>query len=565
MKKSVRPVHLVLMVMLAILATLISPPVQSEAISNVTQSTPGNVFFKPVHPYVTTISFTTTDLVPAGNKIAFGFNSVNSAIASTACVKLVTTSCAGVQVSAVDSQGAAVAFSGFSYQRAALTVGGSYPYTYFWVGTNPLPAGSTVTIQLAADSLNLGTGNPGLNNVITYGVLSDGTVNDDVAYGGYFNPVTAKVVTFDANSLAATGSMNTQSGGSSSPLSANQFSRPGYTFSNWTTAADGTGTAYADGANFPFTASATLYAKWTANSNAVIYDSTGGSSVSNGSFLTGGSFNLASAPTRSGYSFDGWFTAASGGSALTSPYTPGATSGITLYAQWTSTSRSVTFDSNGGSGTMTTQSSGPAANLTNNTFSRNGYYFEGWNTSSNGSGTAYANGASYPFTSSVTLYAQWRAIPAAPSAQVDIQVPIGQPIANAPVALVADGLMDQTGYTVTVHSTPQIIDQGTIWSGRLNTTVRIPSNLESGWHRLVIEGTAADGTPWVEETFFKVSASGTLLATADAPPAELAMTGQNINLISSASFLGGALLLFGVSFMVANVSLGRRAKRRQAK
>jgi len=47
--------------------------------------------------------------------------------------------------------------------------------------------------------------------------------------------------------------------------------------------------------------------------------------------------------------------------------------------------------------------------LTLNTFTRTGYSFSGWNTAANGSGTSYADGASYPFTADATLYAQWTA------------------------------------------------------------------------------------------------------------------------------------------------------------
>ena len=47
-------------------------------------------------------------------------------------------------------------------------------------------------------------------------------------------------------------------------LSTNTFTRSGYSFTGWNTAANGTGTAYADGAVFPFSASATLYAQWSA-------------------------------------------------------------------------------------------------------------------------------------------------------------------------------------------------------------------------------------------------------------------------------------------------------------
>ena len=45
--------------------------------------------------------------------------------------------------------------------------------------------------------------------------------------------------------------------------------------------------------------------------------------------------------------------------------------------------------------------------LTADAFTRTGYTFKGWNTVAGGTGTSYANGATYPFTASVTLYAQW--------------------------------------------------------------------------------------------------------------------------------------------------------------
>lgn len=368
---------------------------------------------------------------------------------------------------------------------------------------------------------------------------------------------TPNSVTFNSN--GGSGTMAAQSATTSTNLTANAFTRAGYTFAGWSTSANGSGTQYANSASYTFASSTTLYAKWAGTTNTVTYDSHGGTAVVAGSFTTGGTIaNLATAPTRTGYSFVGWFEAASGGTVLANGYAPSATSAITLHAQWNALAQTVTFDANGGTGTMTAQTSGSAAVLTTNTIARTGYGFTGWNTAVNGSGTAYAVDATHPFTSSETLYAQWRALPATPVAAVDIQVPVGTAIANAPVDLDVDGLKDQTGYTVTVFSTPQIIDQGTIWSGRLNTTVRIPSNLEAGWHRLVIEGTAADGTPWTEENFFKVSPGGILLATSEVVPAELAMTGSNSTPIL---FGAGALIIFGSVFLLANTTLRRRVKR----
>lgn len=66
----------------------------------------------------------------------------------------------------------------------------------------------------------------------------------------------------------------------------------------------------------------------------------------------------------------------------------------------------VTFNANGGSGTMADQTASSATALTTNAFTRTGYTFAGWNTAAGGGGTTYANGASFPFTASTTLYAQ---------------------------------------------------------------------------------------------------------------------------------------------------------------
>ena len=85
----------------------------------------------------------------------------------------------------------------------------------------------------------------------------------------------------------------------------------------------------------------------------------------------------------------------------------------------------VTFNANGGSGTMTNQSSATAANLTTNGLSRSGYSFTGWNTAANGTGTAYADSASYSFAADVTLYAQWAAVSSSGGSIDSTQVRIG--------------------------------------------------------------------------------------------------------------------------------------------
>jgi len=68
-------------------------------------------------------------------------------------------------------------------------------------------------------------------------------------------------VTFDPNSLAATGSMTPQVSSSATNLTANSFELAGFTFAGWATSPTGA-LAYMDGAIYPFTSSTTLHARW---------------------------------------------------------------------------------------------------------------------------------------------------------------------------------------------------------------------------------------------------------------------------------------------------------------
>lgn len=71
----------------------------------------------------------------------------------------------------------------------------------------------------------------------------------------------------------------------------------------------------------------------------------------------------------------------------------------------------VTYDANGGSGTMTDKNSpyadGAVATVLTNGFTRSRYTFTGWNTKADGSGDSYKTGDKIPMTDNVILYAQW--------------------------------------------------------------------------------------------------------------------------------------------------------------
>ena len=91
-------------------------------------------------------------------------------------------------------------------------------------------------------------------------------------------------------------------------------------------------------------------------------------------------------PTRTGYTFDGWYTAASGGTKITSSSTVSTASNHTLYAHWTANTYTVTYNVNGGNALSTTTKSvtydGTYGTLATPT--RTGYDFSGWYTAASG-------------------------------------------------------------------------------------------------------------------------------------------------------------------------------------
>ena len=119
----------------------------------------------------------------------------------------------------------------------------------------------------------------------------------------------------------------------------------------------------------------------------------------------------------------------------------------------------ITFNANGGSGSMSAQTVSYNTNttLSANTFTAPvGYTFNGWNTKTDGIGTAYAAGTSYKFTSDLTLYAQWAEIPAN-NHNITYNNGAGwtygaQPASAAEGAIVTFEVIPTTGYIVTVTS-----------------------------------------------------------------------------------------------------------------
>ncbi len=122
---------------------------------------------------------------------------------------------------------------------------------------------------------------------------------------------------------------------------------------------------------------------------------------------------VPSAPV--GYSFAGWsVTPSNGGVDTTGPvnYASSVTCAtLSLYAVWSQNAapnQTVTFYGNGAtSGSMAPQIDNAPTALSTNGFSRSGYSFVGWDTSSAGSTVVYTNGQVYPFSASTSLFAVW--------------------------------------------------------------------------------------------------------------------------------------------------------------
>ena len=127
--------------------------------------------------------------------------------------------------------------------------------------------------------------------------------------------------------------------------------------------------------------------------------------------------NKLPTPVKAGYTFVGWYTDA----ACTKGELPkddngiytatGSKNGTVYYAKWQLANNfvAITYNSNmaGESSKVIATAKNGTAFASANLFTRAGYSFNGWNTETNGKGTAYNAGASIPTSANLTLYAQW--------------------------------------------------------------------------------------------------------------------------------------------------------------
>ena len=129
-----------------------------------------------------------------------------------------------------------------------------------------------------------------------------------------------------------------------------------------------------------------------------------------GNFLIETVSELPEPPTKTGYTFTGWYTDPE----CNNKYTEDKVIGnITLYAGFRANTYTIVFNANTGSGSMSNQTMtyDTAANLTANTFTKDKYTFKGWATTAGGA-VEYTDGQSVKNLTAtdgatINLYAVW--------------------------------------------------------------------------------------------------------------------------------------------------------------
>lgn len=259
--------------------------------------------------------------------------------------------------------------------------------------------------------------------------------------GNYAGNVTATAnwtgntytVKYNANGGTGTTASSTHTYGTAKALTTNGFSRTGYSFTGWNTAANGSGDSYSDKQSVSTLTTGSeieLFAQWGTATYQVIFDANGGTFVSGNfdpqNYIVGSSYTLPTGTiTRAGYVFLGWSktstaTSASytnGQSGISNLGTAGAT--VTLYAVWRAKKFTIKYNSNNSnskstSTTYTATNSNSIATLPTTTgWTKSGYIASGWSTSSSATNASYAFGQAFNDIESVAdggtlnLYVVW--------------------------------------------------------------------------------------------------------------------------------------------------------------
>lgn len=231
--------------------------------------------------------------------------------------------------------------------------------------------------------------------------------NFAVAFSVTYQVTSTERVTFNANGGTVSPAAQTVTYGAAYKTLPTP-TRGNYTFNGWFTAATG-GTRVLSTTEVTTFGAHTLYAHWTGKKFTVTFNANGGTVTTTGKTVTyGEAYGDLPTPTRENYSFDGWYTAATGGTKVTETTTVSKTADHTLYARWKANQYTVTLDTNGG--TLATKSITVTYGETYGDLpvpTREGCGFGGWYTEDYGEGTEVTSTTKVTATGSHTLHAYW--------------------------------------------------------------------------------------------------------------------------------------------------------------
>jgi uncharacterized repeat protein (TIGR02543 family) len=251
-----------------------------------------------------------------------------------------------------------------------------------------------------------------------------------------------RLATVNVNVNGGSGTNGTKtSGGNNSSINLGTPTRTGYNFAGWSLTSGGgriSGNTYYYG-----TSDGSVKASWNVKSYNFKIDPNGGNLNGNTGtvqmgYVTYNSSNWwdtsSNIATREGYTFQGYYDSASGGTQVYGTNGHSNNTGyfqnnvykhdgeLTVYAHWSENSYTINYNLNKGSGSTTpsgdtskqTQKFTTSVNLHDEP-TREGYIFSGWNTQADGKGKSYSAGQSVNKLvssdgGSITLYAQWTPI-----------------------------------------------------------------------------------------------------------------------------------------------------------
>ena len=248
----------------------------------------------------------------------------------------------------------------------------------------------------------------------TVKILADGSAKVDY----YYERKELKVIFINGNTKKEVKYLY---GKGNQAFTNNGFTKTGYTLTGYSNTNGGsknyevtnTVTGEFIDTNYP---SKTVYAVFTANTYKISFNNNGGSGTLDTIICTYDKDCKLSTNTftKTGYTFAGWSKTSEG----TIEYTNGSTvknlaesGSITLYAKWTANTYTITYNANGGSGSMskTTCTYDTDCTIAGNTFIKTGYTFASW-TKDSTTGTVYsvvAKVKNLATSGNVNMYAKW--------------------------------------------------------------------------------------------------------------------------------------------------------------